>query len=101
MTPFLLLLGVTIAQIVSWNEATWSWLSGGNAASAHGSYGNKLVPSKNNFPGSRWKHSMVIHPSLKCLYVFGGEGYDALGNYSDPITLNYGSVKIVFCRLLE
>ena len=53
----------------------WTWVSGNNTANAVGVYGTKGVSSANNYPGSRYGHSMVLHPSLNCLFVFGGEGY--------------------------
>jgi hypothetical protein len=53
----------------------WTWVSGSNSVDAVGVYGTKGVPSVNNGPGSRYMHSMVFHPSMNCLFVFGGLGY--------------------------
>ena len=47
-------------------------MSGSSTTGAAGVYGTKGVPSVNNFPGSRRAHSMVFHPSMNCLFVFGG-----------------------------
>jgi hypothetical protein len=52
----------------------WTWLSGSNTVDAVGVYGTKGVSSVNNYPGSRSGHSMVFHPSLNCIFVFGGVG---------------------------
>jgi hypothetical protein len=53
----------------------WTWVSGNNTVDAAGIYGTKGVASVNNGPGSREIHSMAFHPSLNCLFVFGGQGY--------------------------
>ena len=53
----------------------WTWVSGSNAVTAVGVYGTKGVPTVNNFPGIRYHASMLFHPSMNCLFVFGGVGY--------------------------
>jgi hypothetical protein len=53
----------------------WTWLSGSNALNVNGTYGTRGVPSANNFPGGRFRVSMVFDSNLKVMYVFGGEGY--------------------------
>jgi hypothetical protein len=53
----------------------WTWVSGNNTVDAVGVYGTKGVSSANNYPGNRYAHSMVLHPSLNCLFVFGGYGW--------------------------
>jgi hypothetical protein len=50
----------------------WTWVSGNSTIGANGVYGTKGVASVNNYPGSREAHSMVVHPSMNCLFVFGG-----------------------------
>jgi hypothetical protein len=50
----------------------WTWLSGNSTTNVPGVYGTKGVPSVNNYPGSRYAHSMIIHPSMNCLFLFGG-----------------------------
>jgi hypothetical protein len=50
----------------------WVWLSGSNTVNVAGVYGIKGVPSVNNYPGGRRVHSMALHPTLNCIYVFGG-----------------------------
>jgi len=52
----------------------WTWVSGNNTVKAVGAYGTKGVPSVSNYPGGRTGHSMVFHPSMNCLFVFGGSG---------------------------
>ena len=50
-------------------------MSGGDSLNINGIYGTKGVPSGNNFPGGRNGHSMVFHPSMNCMFLFGGYGY--------------------------
>jgi hypothetical protein len=57
---------------ISSNE--WTWVSGSKTINVYGVYGTKGVPSVNNFPGVRRDHSIVFHPSMNCLFVFGGSG---------------------------
>jgi hypothetical protein len=57
-----------------WDNAMWTWVSGNSSAGVFGVYGTKGGPSVNNFPGSRFGHSLVFHPSMNCLFVFGGYG---------------------------
>ena len=58
-------------QLVTGN---WTWLGGNNTVNQIGAYG---TTSLNNRPGARNSHSMVIDPSGKLIFVFGGQGYDA------------------------
>jgi hypothetical protein len=60
---------------ISSNE--WTWVSGSSTDDVFGAYGTNGVPSVNNLPGSREGHSMVYHPSMNCLFMFGGEGHAA------------------------
>jgi hypothetical protein len=55
----------------------WTWVSGSDTVGTFGVYGTKGVSSVNNYPGGRGGHSMVFHPLLNCLFVFGGFGYAA------------------------
>ena len=61
----------------------WTWVTGNSTRNVAGVYGAKGVPSVTNYPGGRERHSMVFHPSLNCLFVFGGQGFAAsLGMFS-------------------
>ena len=82
MNPLLALLFSTLTLwsllVISqsmWDSAMWTWVSGNSTANVFGVYGTKGVPSMNNYPGSRFRHSMVFHSSLNCLFVFAGHGY--------------------------
>jgi hypothetical protein len=55
----------------------WTWVSGSNTADVVGVYGTKGISSVNNYPGGRYMHSMDLHISRNCLFVFGGSGYAA------------------------
>lgn len=55
----------------------WKWLSGAKTPNQLAVYGTKGEASSSNQPGARYGHSMVIDPSGKFLYVFGGDGYNA------------------------
>lgn len=63
----------------------WTWMSGGNAASASGVYGTQGTAATGNVPGARYSASAWIDSSGN-LWMFGGSGYDAsgdLGNLND------------------
>jgi len=60
-------------------------VSGGNTVNTYGVYGTKGVASVNNYPGSRYMHPMVFHPSLNCLFVFGGYGYATADSGMFPV----------------
>jgi hypothetical protein len=53
----------------------WTWVSGNSTTDVPGVYGTHGVPSVNNFPGGRYRHPLVLHPSMNCLFVFGGYGF--------------------------
>lgn len=50
----------------------WTWLSGAKTVDQSANYGAIGVGSFSNRPGARFFHSMVIDPSGKYLYLFGG-----------------------------
>ena len=52
----------------------WTWVSGSNTFNIVGVYGTKGFPSTGNYPGSRQSCTIVLHPSMNCLFVFGGYG---------------------------
>lgn len=57
----------------------WAWISGSNVVDQTGVYGTKGTPSTANYPGSRYRHSMVLHPTTNVLYLFGGFADDSSG----------------------
>ena len=59
----------------SWSDGVWTWISGSDTGHVPGVYGTKGIPSIKNYPGGRWRHSLVIDSSKNCLYVLGGNGY--------------------------
>lgn len=58
----------------------WEWVSGSKFASQPGNYGIKGVADRNNTPGGR-DAAMHWIDSAGNLWLFGGEGIDAFGNY--------------------
>ncbi|MGD0348501.1 MAG: chitobiase/beta-hexosaminidase C-terminal domain-containing protein, partial [Terracidiphilus sp.] len=74
-----------------YNPATslWTWVSGSsttncgsNGCFQPGVYGTKGTPASGNIPGSRQQATTWIDSSGN-LWLFGGQGYDAGGNYGD------------------
>jgi hypothetical protein len=57
------------------SSGQWAWLSGNNTGFVPGVYGQKGVPSLNNYPGCRYDQSTVLDETMNCIYVFGGYGY--------------------------
>ncbi len=56
----------------------WTWMSGGSATNAYGSYGSQGIPAVSNIPGSRSESISWFDASGK-LWLFGGTGYAASG----------------------
>lgn len=59
--------------------ATWIWVSGDDTADLSGVYGTKGVASDTNIPGGRDGSVSWIDRDGN-LWLFGGEGYDSLGD---------------------
>jgi hypothetical protein len=61
------------------NGATWSRLTGSATADAVGVYGTKGEANANNTPGAREGAAFWVD-AANHFYLFGGKGYDHLGN---------------------
>jgi N-acetylneuraminic acid mutarotase len=57
----------------------WTWVSGSNLAGAVGVYGTQGVANPANVPGGR-ENSISWIDSSGNLWLFGGLGYDSIGN---------------------
>ena len=57
----------------------WTWISGSNIINKNGIYGTMGNPDSANIPGSRWGSISWIDSSGN-LWLFGGCGYDSVGN---------------------
>jgi hypothetical protein len=68
----------------TYNTATreWTWVSGSDSVDQRGSYGTQGVSSPSNVPGARQSAVSWIDPSGN-LWLYGGFGYDAAGNYGE------------------
>ena len=101
MTPqrllILALLPLLALSQSMWDSAMWTWVSGNSTANDVGIYGTKGVPSFNNYPGSRSDNSMVFHPSMYCLFVFGG--YGTTGMF--PVISHGWLIIQIYQRILE
>jgi len=60
---------------------TWTWMSGANVVNQTGVYGTQGVAASTNVPGARWSSGAWSDASGN-LWIFGGEGYDSVGNGS-------------------
>jgi N-acetylneuraminic acid mutarotase len=65
----------------------WAWVGGSNTVPASGKgqsgdYGSRGVPDSNDAPGGRWSSGAWTDPKGD-LWLFGGAGYDANGNYDN------------------
>jgi N-acetylneuraminic acid mutarotase len=56
----------------------WSWMGGSSTTNQAGVYGTLGTPSGANIPGSRWYASQWTDKNGN-FWVFGGDGYDSLG----------------------
>ncbi len=69
-----------VAQTTVPNE--WTWMGGSSTTNQSGVYGTLGTPAVGNVPGSRWYASSWIDNDGN-FWVFGGDGYDALGQEND------------------
>jgi hypothetical protein len=59
----------------------WTWMSGANVVNQTGVYGTEGVAAATNVPGARWSAAAWTDASGN-FWIFGGEGYDSVGNGS-------------------
>jgi len=59
----------------------WTWMSGANIVNQTGVYGVQGVAASTNVPGARWSSGAWTDLSGN-FWIFGGEGYDSVGNGS-------------------
>ena len=82
--PVLLLAasGLLASSPAAWSQASpeWTWMAGSNKANQPGIYGSLGTPAPGNTPGSRVGASTWTDSSGN-LWLFGGSGSDATGNY--------------------
>lgn len=57
----------------------WTWISGSDSFDQAGVYGTKGVSSPSNVPGGRYESVSWVDSGGK-LWLFGGMGYDSVGN---------------------
>ena len=56
------------------NDSTWTWISGSNIPNQPGVYGEKGIPSVDNYPGAR-RYAVGWYDSLREeFWLFGGYG---------------------------
>jgi len=64
------------------STSTWTWEGGQNALNSKGIYGTRGVPSASNEPGGR-EYAMNWIDSAGNFWLFGGDGIDANGTWSE------------------
>jgi N-acetylneuraminic acid mutarotase len=96
----------TTAQTTAPNE--WTWVGGSSGAGQNGLYGTLGTPAPGNIPGGRYGTSSWTDSGGN-LWLFGGDGFDAIGNYGylndlwkfSPSTNEWtwmgGSSKMICC----
>jgi N-acetylneuraminic acid mutarotase len=65
-----------------YDGTNWTWISGNNLRNQEGIYGTQGVPAAGNIPGARY-FSISWIDSSNNLWLFGGWGYDSLGDLGD------------------
>lgn len=89
------------------NGSVWEWVSGSNTVSESGTYGTQGIANSDNAPGARI-YSVSCTDTSGNLWLFGGYGYDNLGNDGNLNDLwKFGSIipqgvqLRVFCEANE
>jgi hypothetical protein len=59
----------------------WTWMSGANVVNQTGVYGTQGVAASTNVPGARWSSGAWTDAGGN-FWLFGGQGYDSIGNGS-------------------
>jgi hypothetical protein len=63
-------------------KSEWAWMGGSSLADQYGVYGTQGAPAAGNAPGARDRASSWTDNSGH-LWLFGGEGFDAIGQLAD------------------
>lgn len=76
-------LGGQLNDLWKYSGGQWTWMGGSLFAGVlFGTYGTQGSPSAANSPGGRWSATGPGQAdSSGNLWLFGGQGYDAVGNY--------------------
>jgi len=72
-------LDVPLNDLWKFDGINWIWISGSSSINLNGIYGNQSVPSSSNIPGARYA-STAWQDSFGNFWLFGGYGYDLVGN---------------------
>ena len=64
-----------------YSNGQWTWVAGPKTKLQPGVYGSQGVPSSSTIPGARWGAASWLDSSGN-LWLFGGYGYDSVGNIS-------------------
>lgn len=64
-----------------YSNGEWTWMSGSNVGNAAGTYGTKGTAASSNVPGARTVAVSWTDTSGN-FWLFGGQGYDSAGNFS-------------------
>ena len=57
------------------NDSAWTWISGSNTANQPGVYGEKGIPSRDNYPGARYEAFGCYDSLRQEFWLFGGHFY--------------------------
>jgi N-acetylneuraminic acid mutarotase len=71
--------GGDLNDLWKFNGTNWTWVSGSKTVKQFGSYGTEGVAAAGNVPGARYASVSWIDSSGN-LWLFGGYGYDSVGN---------------------
>jgi N-acetylneuraminic acid mutarotase len=66
-------------DVWKYSASQWTWIGGSDLGGQEGTYGTRGVPAPKNTPGARSESSSWTDSS-GALWLFGGNGYDSVGN---------------------
>jgi hypothetical protein len=69
-----------INDLWKYSAGQWTWMGGSNIVNQPGTYGTQGTAAPNNVPGGR-NQPFTWTDASGNFWLFGGNGYDSLGNY--------------------
>jgi len=71
-----------LSDLWEFSAGEWTWIGGPNIAGQSGDYGSLGVSSSTDIPGARFEAASWTDASGN-FWLFGGEGFDSVGNEAD------------------
>ena len=86
----------TASLMSSFPNVQWTWIGGTSSPNQIGVYGTKGVADSSNIPGSRSNVCGAYNSANNTFMIFGGMGFDSVGNQSLIISLLDSKIHVFY-----